>query len=114
MRTELKTVIGHTRSWKGSHGTQQLLPSLPVIPIEILPQLVHQGPGLSLLAVVGEKAQLHGLPGESLKTGDVAGLSGSERVVEDHPALDVGEGPQLLQDLRHVVLPRVQRKDEYK
>ena len=41
------------------------------------------------MAVVGDEAQHHGVPGELLQAGDfLAGLSADERVVEDHPTLD--------------------------
>ena len=52
----------------------------------------------SLLGVVGGEDQQHGVPGQTLKTGHTAGLSGEERVTEDHSLLDTSEGPQLVQD----------------
>merc|ERR1711952_98439 len=68
-------------------------------------QPVHQRCDQSLLGVVGGEDQQHGVPGQTLKTGDTAGLSGEERVMEDHSQQDTPEGPQQLQDLRHVPLP---------
>ena len=35
----------------------------------------------------------------------MAGLSGEERVTEDHSLLDTPEAPQQVQELRHVPLP---------
>ena len=59
----------------------------------------------SLLGVVGGEDQQHGVPGQTGQSGDTAGLSGEERVTEDHSLLDTPEGPQQLEDLRHVPLP---------
>ena len=59
-------------------------------------QPVHQRCDQSLLGVVGGEDQQHGVPGQTLKTGDTAGLSGEERVTEDHSLLDTPEGPQLV------------------
>ena len=68
-------------------------------------QPVHQRCDQSLLAVVGGEDQQHGVPGQTLKTGDTAGLSGEERVSEDHPMLDSPEGPQVVQDISQISLP---------
>ena len=65
----------------------------------------HQGSSQPLLAVVGGEAQQHRVPGQTEQKGDSAGLSGGERLLENHPVLDCGEGPQLLQDLSQVLLP---------
>ena len=59
-------------------------------------QPVHQRCDQSLLAVVGGEDQQHGVPGQTLKTGDTAGLSGEERVTEDHSLLDSSVGPQQI------------------
>ena len=85
------------------HGvSQQHLPrSCCYFPL----QPVHQRCDQSLLAVVGGEDQQHGVPGQTLKTGDTAGLSGEERVTEDHSLLDTPEGPQQVQDLRQVNFP---------
>ena len=56
----------------------------------------------SLLGVVGGEDQQHGVPGQTLKTGDTARMSIEERVTEDHSLLDTPEGSKQLQDLRHV------------
>ena len=80
-----------------------------VLPLRLLPrQPVHQGSHQSLLAAgAGGEAQYDGVPGESLQTGDTAGLSGGERVLLDHPLLDTSEGPELIQDLNKVLLPTI-------
>ena len=59
-------------------------------------QPVHQRCDQSLLGVVGGEDQQHGVPGQTLKTGHTAGLSGEERVTEDHSLLDTPEAPQLI------------------
>ena len=43
---------------------------------------VHQRSEQSLLDVVGGEDQQHGVPGQTLKTGDTAGLSGGQSVTE--------------------------------
>ena len=68
-------------------------------------QPVHQRCDQSLLGVVGGEDQQHGVPGQTLKTGDTAGLSGEERVTEDHSLLDTPEAPQQVQVLWDVRLP---------
>ena len=82
-----------------------------VLPLRLLHwdcQPVHQGSHQSLLAAgAGGEAQYDGVPGESLQTGDKASLSGGERVLLDHPLLDTGEGPELIQDLNTVPLPTI-------
>ena len=45
------------------------------------------------------KAWIYPVPGETEKTGGPTSLSGGERLLEDDPALDGGEGPQELQYL---------------
>ena len=60
-------------------GQQQL----PRFHCDFSLQPVHQRCDQSLLAVVGGEDQQHGVPGQTLKTGDTAGLSGEERVTED-------------------------------
>ena len=47
---------------------------------------------------------------EAIRKAHTASLSGDERVVENHPLLDSGEGPQLLQDLHQVQPPSIQCK----
>ena len=87
------------------------MPGHPVIPLrQVLPQPDHQGSGQPLLAVGGGEPQQHGLPGQSEQRRDrvLVGLPGSERVVEDHPVLDSGELPELLQDVSQVPLPTIQ------
>lgn len=87
-----------------------------VLPLRLLQrdcQPVHQGSHQSLLAGAGGEALYDGVPGESLQTGDTASLSGSERVLLDHPLLDTGEGPELIQDLKTVLLPTIQYTDKY-
>ena len=74
-------------------------------------QLVHQRSGQSLLAVVSEEGLQRSVLGQTEQRGNSAGLSGCERLLEDHPALDCGEGPELLEDLSLVLLPTIQDKD---
>ena len=69
--------------------------------------MVYQRCDQSLLGVVGGEDQQHGVPGQTLKTGDTAGLSGEERVTEDHSLLDTPEGPQQVQDISLVILPDI-------
>ena len=57
------------------------------------------------MVVVGGEDQQHGVPGQTLKTGDTAGLSGEERVTEDHSLLHTPVAPQLVQD--HFVLSQL-------
>ena len=58
------------------------------------PQSVHQRFDQSLLVVVADDDLHHGVPGQTLKFGDPAGLSCEERVTEDHPPLDRSKSPQ--------------------
>ena len=83
-------------------GGQQYFPGLPG---DVLPQPVHQRCDQSLLAVVGGEDQQHGVPGQTLKAGDTAGLSGEERVTEDHSLLDSRDGPQQILHLSKVPFP---------
>ena len=84
-------------------GVQQLFSCLWC---DIQPsQPVHQRSDQSLLVVAGDDEQHHGVPGQTLKTGDTAGLSGEERLLRDHPLLDRGEGPQELQYVSFVTFP---------
>ena len=76
-------------------GSQEYLPCSSC---DFSIQSVHQRCDQSLLVVVGGEDQQHGVPGQTLKTGDTVGLSGEERVMEDHSLLDTSEGPQLVQD----------------
>ena len=57
------------------------------------------------MGIVGGEDQQHGVPGQTLKTGDTAGLSGEERVTEDHSLLDTSESLQKVLYLCHVSLP---------
>ena len=84
-----------------SSSPQQYLPGLVC---DFTLQPVHQRCDQSLLGVVGGEDQQHGVPGQTLKTGHTAGLSGEERVTEDHSLLDTPEAPQQVQDLRHASL----------
>ena len=72
----------------------------------MLRQPLHHRSGQPLLVVdVGGREDEDGVPGQTLETGDTAGLSGDERLLEDHPRLDSPEGPQQFQYLCQVSLP---------
>ena len=66
---------------------------------------VHQALHLSLLAVVGDEADQHRVPGEDLETGHAAGLSGEERVSLENPHSGPSEAAQQLHHVRQVVIP---------
>ena len=69
------------------------------------PKSVHQRCDQSLLDVVADDDLHHGVPGQTLKFGDTAGLSREERIMEDHPPLDRSKGPQKSKYLCPVLLP---------
>ena len=70
-------------------------------------QPVHQRCDQSLLAVVGGEDQQHGVPGQIGQSGGIAGLSGGERIFEDHSWLDRGDGPQQVLSLSIFFLPEI-------